>query len=116
MKGKRDNSMGWMYLLIASVFEILFALMIRSADGFTRLWPTLGIMVTGTFGAFFLSLAMRTLPMGTTYAVWTGIGVAGTTVIGIGFLHEPLNVWRIVCIGLILTGIVGLRLVASSGQ
>jgi quaternary ammonium compound-resistance protein SugE len=108
--------MAWMYLLIASVFEITFALCARYADGFTRLWPTLGTIVAGTFGTFFLSLAVRTLPLSTAYAVWTGIGVAGTTLIGLFVFGESRDTWRLLFLLMILVGIVGLRIVSSEGH
>lgn len=108
--------MAWAYLILAGVFEIVFALSLRSAEGFTRLWPTLAALVTGAISVFLLSLAMRTLPLGTAYAVWTGIGIVGTTVIGMAFLGESSQVGRIVCIALILSGVIGLRLINAAGE
>jgi quaternary ammonium compound-resistance protein SugE len=111
---KEYQFMAWIYLLIASVFEVGFALSARASEGFTRFWPTVSVFIVGTAGTYFLSLALRTLPLGTTYAIWTGIGVMATTLIGIFFFNESVNLWRILCILLILVGIVGLRLITPT--
>ena len=106
--------MSWLLLTIAGVFEIAWAICLKSSAGFTRPW-----IVAGTLSAFIISfvllgLAMRHLPVGTAYAVWTGIGVLGTAIIGIVWLGEPATAGRLLSILLILCGIVGLKL-ASSG-
>ena len=102
--------MAWTFVLIAAALEVAWALGMKTTVGFTRLWPTVftGMGLVASFG--FLSLAVRTLPMGTAYAVWTGIGAAGTALFGIILFNEPRDVTRIVCIGLIVAGVVGLRL------
>ena len=102
--------MAWIGLLVAGLFEVGFVMGLKFSEGFTRLWPTLGMFVSGGFSFFLLSTAMRSLPAGTAYAVWTGIGTVGAVVLGIVFLSEPADLMRIIAIALIVTGIVGLRL------
>ncbi|CAN5700712.1 quaternary ammonium compound efflux SMR transporter SugE [soil metagenome] len=102
--------MAWLYLIVAGIFEIGFALGLKYSEGFTRLWPTLGFMVSGGISFYLLSVAMKTLPVGTAYAVWTGIGAAGTAVLGILLLKESSDVFRVISIALIVAGVVGLRL------
>ncbi len=105
--------MAWLYLLLASVCEMTWAsgMKVCADEGFSkRPWLALGILVTGFISFVLLALAMRTLPMGTSYAVWTGLGAAGTAVVGILLFHEPAAAGRILCIALIIAGIVGLRL------
>lgn len=101
--------MAWVYLVIAGLFEIGWAIGLKYTDGFTRLVPT---VLTG--GAMILSvvllgLALRELPVGTGYAVWTGIGAVGTAILGIVLFAEPATALRLACIGLIATGIIGLK-------
>ncbi len=102
--------MAWLFLIVAGIFEIGFALGLKYSEGFTRLWPTLGFMVSGGISFYLLSVAMRTLPVGTAYAVWTGIGAAGTATLGILLLRESGDVFRVISIALIVAGVVGLRL------
>ncbi|CAN5683667.1 quaternary ammonium compound efflux SMR transporter SugE [soil metagenome] len=102
--------MAWIYLIIAGVFEIGLALGLKFSEGFTRLWPTLGMAVSGGISFYLLSVAMKSLPVGTAYAVWTGIGAAGTAVLGILLLEESGDVFRVVSITLIVAGVIGLRL------
>lgn len=106
--------MAWVYLVIAGVVEIGWAVTLKYTAGFTRLWPSLIFVVAGGANFFLLSLALRALPVGTAYAVWTGIGAAGTAVVGILFLEESADLLRVLSIFLIVAGVVGLRL-ASSG-
>jgi quaternary ammonium compound-resistance protein SugE len=100
----------WIYLVIAGLLEIGWAVTLKRTEGFTRLVPSL--VTLGFMGASFylLSVAMRDLPTGTSYAVWVGIGAAGTAAIGILFLGEPRTALRMVSIGLIVLGVIGLRL------
>lgn len=101
--------MAWIYLIIAGFFEIGFALGLKYSEGFSRLWPTVGMAVAGGISFYLLSIAMRSLPVGTAYAVWTGIGAAGTVVLGILFLKESGDLIRLLSITLIIVGVVGLR-------
>ena len=106
--------MAWAFLCIAGLLEIGFAFAMKSSEGFTRLVPGLLTVVTGLSSVVLLSLAMRTLPMGTGYAVWTGIGAAGTAVLGIVLLGDSASPLRILCIVLILAGVIGLKLVSGN--
>ncbi len=102
--------MAWGILLLAGLCEIVWAVALEYAGGFTRLLPSVGILAAMAASAGLLSLALKSLPVGTAYAVWTGIGVAGAAGLGIYLFDEPADVWRLSCIGLVLAGIVGLRL------
>ncbi len=102
--------MAWVYLVAAGVLEIVFALGLKSSQGFTRLGPTL-VFVAGGAGSFYLlTRALQTLPIGTAYAVWTGIGATGTALVGLLFLGEPRSALRLASIAVIVAGVVGLRL------
>ncbi len=105
--------MGWLILLIASAFEIAGALGLRYANGFTRLWPTVFTLAAFAVSMGLLTLSLKTLPLGTAYAVWTGIGTVGTVIAGILLFNEPTTAARIGCIVFIVIGVVGLKLVAS---
>jgi quaternary ammonium compound-resistance protein SugE len=105
--------MSWFILLIAGLFEIAWAVGIKYTEGWTRLWPSVLTVIAMVASFFFLSLALKHLPMGTAYAVWTGIGTVGTVVYGIVFFKEPTDILRIACIMLIIFGIVGLRILAK---
>lgn len=102
--------MAWLVLVIAGLFEVGWAIGLKYTEGFTRLWPTVGTAAAMTASVLLLGLAMRTLPVGTAYAVWTGIGAIGTVILGIVLFGEPATVARLACVGLILAGIVGLKL------
>lgn len=105
--------MKWLYLIIAGICEVWWAVGLKYSHGFTRLVPSL-LTVAGMVASFyFLSLALKSLPLGTAYAIWTGIGTIGTAILGILLFKEPVDILRIVCIGFILTGIIGLKLVSS---
>ena len=104
--------MAWLLLVIAGLFEVGWAIGLKFTEGFTRLWPTVGTVAAMVISVGLLGLAMRTLPVGTAYAVWTGIGAVGTVVLGIVLFSEPATVARLACVGLILAGIVGLKLTA----
>ena len=103
--------MAWLTLAAAGLFEIAWAVGLKYTEGFTRLWPTLGTVVAMAISLGLLGLALRHLPLGTAYAVWTGIGTVGTVVLGIAAFGESADAARLICIGLILCGIIGLRLV-----
>jgi quaternary ammonium compound-resistance protein SugE len=102
--------MSWVYLFFAGLFEIGWAIGLKYTDGFTRLMPTLLTAASMVVSLFLLGLALKTLPVGSAYAVWTGIGSVGTAILGIYLLGEPATVIRLACIGLIVAGIVGLKL------
>jgi quaternary ammonium compound-resistance protein SugE len=103
--------MAWIYLLIAGLFEIGWAIGLKYTEGFSRLWPSLATIGAMILSLGFLGLALKQLPVGTAYAVWTGIGAVGTVILGIYLFGEPATAARLACIGLILAGIVGLKLV-----
>jgi quaternary ammonium compound-resistance protein SugE len=100
----------WIYLLIAGLFEIVWAIGLKYTEGWSRLWPSIGTLAAMAASVIFLSLAMKALPVGTSYAVWTGIGAIGTVILGIILFAEPATAIRLGCVALILTGIVGLKL------
>jgi quaternary ammonium compound-resistance protein SugE len=102
--------MAWVLLSLAGFLEIAFAYFMKASEGFTRLAPAALTVGTGLTSVILLSIALRTLPVGTGYAVWTGIGAAGTAVIGIALLGDPPSPSRIACIGLIIAGVIGLKL------
>lgn len=102
--------MSWIYLFVAGLFEIVWVIGLKHAAGFTRLWPTLFTAVSFVLSLVLLALALKTLPVGTAYAVWGGIGAVGVAVIGTLFLGEPADTVRFLCIGLIVAGIAGLKL------
>ena len=103
--------MAWIYLLIAGLLEIGWAIGLKYTDGFSRLWPSVWTIAAMIFSLAFLGLALKALPVGTAYAVWTGIGAVGTVILGIYLFNEPATAARLACIGLILSGIIGLKLV-----
>ena len=102
--------MSWILLFVAGLFEIGWAIGLKYTHGFTRLWPSVGTALSMLVSVVLLGLAMRDLPVGTAYAVWTGIGAVGTVILGIALFNDPANAARLVCVGLILAGILGLKL------
>ena len=106
--------MAWALLGIAGILEIAFAFSMKWSEGFTRLIPALLTLATGLSSVFLLSLSLRTLPVGTGYAIWTGIGAAGTAILGVAILGDPASLLRMLCIVLILAGVIGLRLVSGN--
>ncbi|MBD2449401.1 quaternary ammonium compound efflux SMR transporter SugE [Nostoc sp. FACHB-152] len=105
--------MAWVYLLIAGLLEIAWAIGLKYSQGFTKLAYSIPTVACMVLSFFFLSIALRTLPVGTAYAVWTGIGAMGTALLGVILLGEPASMKRFICIGLILAGVLGLRLVSN---
>ncbi|MBV9790529.1 MAG: quaternary ammonium compound efflux SMR transporter SugE [Chloroflexi bacterium] len=104
--------MAWIYLVIAGVFEIGWAIGLKYTEGFSKLGPSAATVSLMIASFAFLGLALRTLPLGTAYAVWTGIGTAGTVVLGIMLFNEPLEPLRLGCIALIVSGVVGLKILS----
>lgn len=104
--------MSWIYLSIAGVFEVVWAIALKYTEGFTRLVPSIVTIIGMIISFGFLSVALKNIPIGTAYAVWTGIGAVGTVIIGMILFGEPATVIRLVFIGLIVSGIIGLKLTA----
>jgi quaternary ammonium compound-resistance protein SugE len=105
--------MAWIYILIASAFEISWAIGLKYSEGLTRLWPSVLTIIAMLLSFYFLSLGTKTLPVGTAYAVWTGIGAAGTAILGVILFKEPASFPRILCLMLIVTGVIGLKLLSK---
>jgi len=104
--------LSWIYLLIAGLLEIVWAIGLKYTEGFTKLWPSAITIVAMIASVWFLALALRTIPVGTGYAMWTGIGATGTAILGIVLFAEPATAARLACIGVIVAGIVGLKVVS----
>lgn len=104
--------MEWVFLLIAGIFEAAWAIGLKYTEGFTKLYPSIFTGICMVLSFYFLSQALKTLPIGTGYAVWTGIGIIGTTILRILLFNEPLDFGRLVCIALIFSGVVGLKLIS----
>lgn len=102
--------MNWFILVVAGLFEIGWAIGLKYTEGFTRLWPTVGTVLSMLISIGLLGIAMKSLPVGTAYAVWVGVGAVGTAVLGIFLLGESANPLRLLSLGLIVAGIVGLKL------
>ena len=102
--------MPWIYLLLAGIFEIGFAIGLKYTEGFTRLWPSVGTIVAAGISLWLLTQALRTIPVGTAYAVWTGIGAVGVAALGVVLFSESASPARLGCIALIVAGVVGLKL------
>lgn len=105
--------MAWIYLFVAGVFETAWAIGLKYSAGFTKLGPSVFTAVAMIISFYLLALALRTLPVGTGYAVWTGIGAVGAAILGIFLFNESRDLARIVCIFLIVAGIIGLKLTSS---
>jgi quaternary ammonium compound-resistance protein SugE len=106
--------MNWALLLLAGLFEVVWAIGLKYTEGFTRLWPTLGTVAAMAISLGLLGLAMRTLPVGTAYALWVGIGAVGTALLGIVLFDEPANIGRLLSLGMITVGLVGLKLTSGA--
>ena len=105
--------MKWFLLVIAGLFEVCWAIGLKYSQGFTKLIPSVLTIIGMIASFYFLSLALKHLPLGTAYAIWTGIGTIGTVLFGIVLFKEPVDIIRLVCIGFIVAGIVGLKLVSA---
>jgi len=102
--------MPWLYLVLAGLLEVVWAIGLKYTDGFSRLWPSLMTVAAMAASFYLLSLSLRTLPVGTAYAIWTGIGAVGAAILGIFLLDEPRALGRLASIALIVAGIIGLKL------
>ena len=109
-----DYIMRWIYLLIAGVLEITWAVAMKMSDGFTVLIPSIITGIGYIASAVFLSVALKQLPLGTAYAMWTGMGIVGTTLLGIVLFQEKLSVLQVICVILIVAGIAGLKILAKN--
>lgn len=105
--------MAWIFLLSAGVLEVVWAFLMKASAGFTRPWPTVGMVVFMIASFGLLSLAMKTLPLGTAYAIWTGVGAVGAFVVGVAVLGEPLTPLRIAGVTLVASGLIVLKLASS---
>ena len=105
--------MAWLILVLAGLFEVAWAVGLKYTDGFTKLWPTVGTILATLISLGLLGIAMKTLPLGTAYAVWVGVGAVGTAILGIVLFGESADTGRLISLGLILAGIVGLKLTAN---
>lgn len=106
--------MAWIYLLLAGLFEIGFALGLKYTEGFTRLWPSVGTVVSAAISLWLLTQALRAIPVGTAYAIWTGIGAVGVAVMGIALFSESASPARLLCIALIVVGVIGLKFASAN--
>jgi quaternary ammonium compound-resistance protein SugE len=106
--------MSWVILFVAGLFEIGWAIGLKYTDGFTRLWPSVGTVAAMLASVFLLGMAMRDLPVGTAYAVWTGVGAVGTAILGIYLFGDSASAARLACLAMIAAGIVGLKVVSGS--
>ncbi|KRC31572.1 MULTISPECIES: quaternary ammonium compound efflux SMR transporter SugE [unclassified Lysobacter] len=102
--------MPWIILVLAGLFEIGWAIGLKYTDGFSKLWPTVGTAAAMAISLGLLGIAMKSLPVGTAYAIWVGVGAVGTVILGIVLFQEPLNALRVISVALIVTGLVGLKL------
>lgn len=105
-----SSSMSWLVLIIAGLFEVGWAIGLKYTEGFTRLWPSVGTIVSMVISMGMLGMAMKQLPVGSAYAVWVGVGAVGTVILGIVMLDESFSIPRLVSVGFIVLGIVGLKL------
>lgn len=106
--------MNWLILVLAGLFEIVWAIGLKYTDGFTKLWPTVGTVTAMVISVGLLGLAMKSLPVGTAYAVWVGVGAVGTAILGVLLFDESANWGRIISLLLIIIGIIGLKLATPS--
>ena len=105
--------MNWLILFLAGLLETVWAVGLKYTEGFSRLWPSVMTLAAMAASVWLLSVAVKTLPLGTAYAVWTGIGAVGTVLVGIALFHKPVTVSRLLSVGLIVAGIIGLKLFSA---
>lgn len=106
--------MAWAILVLAGLFEVGWAIGLKYTEGFTRLWPTVGTVVAMVISLWLLGIAMKSLPVGTAYSIWVGVGAVGTVILGIVLLGEPANAGRLISVAFIIAGIVGLKLASPA--
>ena len=106
--------MAWIVLVAAGLLEVAWAIGLKYTEGFTRLWPTVGTVLAMVMSLWLLGIAMKTLPVGTAYSVWVGVGAVGTVLLGIVLLGEPANAARLISVAFIVAGIVGLKLASPA--
>jgi quaternary ammonium compound-resistance protein SugE len=102
--------MPWIILVLAGLFEVGWAIGLKYTEGFSKLWPTVGTLAAMAISLGLLGIAMKSLPVGTAYAIWVGVGAVGTVILGIVLFNEPVNALRMISVGLIIAGLVGLKL------
>ncbi len=102
--------MAWLILVMAGLFEVGWAIGLKFSEGFTRFWPSVWTIVAMAISLWLLGIAMKSLPLGTAYSVWVGVGAVGTVILGIFLLGEPANAARLLSVALIVAGIIGLKL------
>lgn len=105
--------MNWGILVLAGLLEVVWAVGLKYTEGFSKLWPTVGTVLAMVLSVWLLGVAMKTLPVGTAYAVWVGIGAVGTAILGIYLFGESANIGRIISLALIVAGIIGLKLTTA---
>ncbi|HYD15759.1 MAG TPA: multidrug efflux SMR transporter [Hyphomicrobium sp.] len=105
--------MGWVYLMLAGVIEVCFTTAIRFTDGFTKLWPTLLVLSLAAISFYFVAKATATIPLGTAYAFWGGLGAVGTVIVGILYFSEPVTFWRMFFLSMLIISLAGLKLVTD---
>lgn len=106
--------MAWAILVLAGLFEVGWAIGLKYTEGFTRPWPTVGTVAAMAISLYLLGIAMQSLPVGTAYSVWVGVGAVGTVILGIVLLGEPANAGRLISVAFIVVGIVGLKLASPA--
>ncbi|MCK9197933.1 MAG: quaternary ammonium compound efflux SMR transporter SugE [Syntrophales bacterium] len=106
--------MKWIIIVLAGLFETGWAIGLKYTEGFSRLWPTVGTMLAMLISLGLLGIAMKSLPVGTAYTVWVGVGAVGTAILGIVLFNEPASLGRLLSLALILTGIIGLKLASPA--
>lgn len=106
--------MAWTILVVAGLLEVVWALGLKYTEGFTRPWPTVATVLSMAVSLWLLGIALKTLPVGTAYAVWVGVGAVGTVILGVALFNEPTNAPRMLSVALIVAGIIGLKLSAPA--
>jgi quaternary ammonium compound-resistance protein SugE len=104
----------WLCLLFAGLLEIVWAVGLKHSDGFTRFWPSVGTVLAIALSFTLLAISLKSVPFGTAYAIWTGIGAAGAVIVGIVAFQEPADAARLVCVSMIIAGTIGLKLVTQT--